>query len=115
MRLWVLATPVDGALIDLSLVSQVREIRKPKRRIAGLGFLPVRLRAPIMNRFVAEMQRQDVLKDVIIWSNKQYRPRPRLCRSDGEIMPFRAYCAQFYPDMRETTDPLAGQRADVAR
>ena len=100
MRLWVLATPVDGTLIDLSLVSQVREIRKPRRRIVGLGFLPVRLRAPIMNRFIAEMQRQDVLKDVIIWRSKQYRPRPRLCRSDGEIMPFRAYCTQFYPDPR---------------
>ena len=100
-RLWVLATPVDGTLIDLSLVSQVREIRKPRRRIAGLGFLPVKMRAPIMNKIMAEFQRRDVLKDVIIWSNKQYRPRPRLCRSDGEIMPFRAYCAQFYADPRD--------------
>ena len=31
MRLWVLATPVDGTLIDMSLVSQVREIRSPRR------------------------------------------------------------------------------------
>ena len=30
MRLWVLATPVDGTLIDLSLASQVFEIRKPE-------------------------------------------------------------------------------------
>ena len=37
MRLWILATPVDGKLIDLSMVSQVREIRKPKRLIVGLG------------------------------------------------------------------------------
>ena len=29
LHLWVLATPIDGTLIDLSLVSQVREIRKP--------------------------------------------------------------------------------------
>ncbi len=29
LRLWVLATPVDGTLIDLSLVSQVGEIRNP--------------------------------------------------------------------------------------
>ena len=36
-RLWVLATPVDGSLIDLSLVSQVREIHSPRRWIAGLG------------------------------------------------------------------------------
>ena len=101
LRLWVLATPVDGTLIDMTLVSQAREIRNPKRMIAGLGFLPVRLRAPIINRFMASQQRQDVLQDVVIWSHKQYRPRPRLCRSDGKIMPFRHYCAQFYPDPRE--------------
>ena len=98
MRLWVLATPVDGTLIDVSLVSQVREIRSPKRWLAGLGFLPVKWRAPIMNRFIASQQRRDVLQDVIIWSRKKYVSRPRLCRSDGKIMPFRYYCAQFYPD-----------------
>ncbi len=98
MRLWVLATPVDGSLIDLSLVSQVREIRKPGRWIAGLGFLPLKLRAPIMNRFIASQQYRDVQQDVVIWSRKQFRSRPLLCRSDGEIMPFRCYCAQFYPE-----------------
>lgn len=98
MRLWVLATPVDGRLIDLTLVSQVRELRNPLRWIVGLGFLPPRLRAPIMNKLMAAEQHKDVLQDVVIWSRKQYRSRPRLCRSDGEIMPFRYYCAQFYPD-----------------
>ncbi len=98
MRLWVLAAPVDGTNVDMSLVSQVREIRGPKRWIAGLGFLPVGLRAPIMNKFIAAQQKEDVNQDLIIWGNKRYEPRPRLCRSDGEIMPFRYYCAQFYPE-----------------
>lgn len=113
MRLWVLSTPMDGTHIDLSLVTQVREIRGPRRRIAGLGFLPVGLRAPIMNRFISSVQRHDVLQDVIIWSRKQYRSRPRLCRSDGEIMPFRTYCAQFYADPGATESPhqVAGERA----
>ena len=96
IRLWVLATPVDGTLIDLSLVSQVRELRSPKRWIAGLGFLPRSLRAPAMNRFIASQQLQDVFQDVVIWSHKRYLSRPRLCRSDGEITAFRAYCSQFY-------------------
>ena len=102
-----LATPVAGALIDLSLVSQAREIRKPKRMIAGLGFLPVRFRAPIMNKIMASQQRWDVLQDVVIWSRKQDRSRPRLCRSDGKIMPFRYYCAQFYadPEDRDSSTP----------
>ena len=106
MRLWVLATPVDGKLIDLSLVSQVREIRKPQRRIAGLGFMPVGLRATIINKFMSAFKKGDVLQDVIIWSSKKYQNRPSLCRSDGEIMPFRVYCAQFYPDGNETVNHL---------
>ena len=97
-RLWILATPVDGELIDLSVVSQTGELRKPGRKIAGLGFLPVRLRAPIINKVMAAFEKQDVLQDIPIWSNKQYRSRPRLSRADGEIMQFRSYCAQFYPD-----------------
>ena len=98
MRLWVLATPVDGTLIELSLASQVREIRNPKRRVVGLGFLPPRLRAPIINKFMASQQRKDVMQDAVIWSRKQYLSGPRLNRSDGEIAAYRAYCAQFYPD-----------------
>ena len=113
MRLWVLATPVDGRLIDLSLASQVREIRNPRRKVAGLGFLPVGMRAPIMNKFISAMQHQDVLQDVVIWSLKQYRTRPRLCRSDGETMPFRAYCAQFYPASSDSASPLFARAGTV--
>ena len=51
-RLWVLATPVDGSLIDLVLVSQMREMRKPKRPIVGLRFVPLSLRARIMNQII---------------------------------------------------------------
>ena len=113
LRLWVLATPVDGALIDLTLATQTREILKPKRWIAGLGFLPVKLRAPIMNRIISSFQKQDVLQDVTIWSRKRYVGRPRLCRSDGEIMSYRAYCAQFYADSRQSGDTGSAE-AEVA-
>ena len=106
MRLWILATPVDGTLIDLSLVSQVREIRRPKRWFAGMGFLPLRLRAPVMNKVIGSMQLRDVLQDVVIWGRKQYRPHPNLARSDGEIMVFRAYCAQFYPGACDSESSL---------
>ena len=114
MRLWVLATPVDGTVIDMSLVSQVREIRRPRRFVAGLGFLPVRLRAPIINRFIASNQRHDVLQDIVIWSRKRFRSRPRLCRSDGEIMPFRTYCAQFYPDPPDGASAIPEQHERIA-
>lgn len=96
-RLWVLATPVDGRLIDLALVGQIRELRHPRRAIVGLRFLPVSLRARLMNQIILSVQKQDVLQDVLIWQRKRYRPIPRLCRSDGEIGMYRRYCRQFYP------------------
>ena len=106
VRIWILATPVDGTMIDLSVVSQVGEVRNPNHRILGLGFLPLRLRAPIMNKFMASLQKHDVLQDVPIWRSKHYQARPRLARSDGEIMKYRSYCAQFYPDRGDHEVPL---------
>ena len=103
LRLWVLTTPVDGTLIDLTLVSQTREIRKPQRPIFGLRFIPVKLRHRLMNRLMLWRQQQDVLQDVTIWSRKRYRPRPRLSRSDGEVMAYRQYCKQFYPEVYPQT------------
>ena len=102
-RLWVLATPVDGNLIEMVLASQVREIRKPKRPIVGMRFLPLSLRSRFMNNFILSMQKHDVMQDVLIWKRKRYVTPPRLCRSDGEIGRFRRYCKQFYPDDRDFT------------
>ncbi len=97
-RLWVLATPIDGELVEMTLVSQVRLLLRPKRPVAGLRFLPPRLRTRIMNRILIAAQKHDVLQDVAIWGRKQYWPDPALCRSDGPIGKFRRYCEQFYPD-----------------
>ena len=96
-RLWVLATPVDGTLIDMVLAGQVRDIRDPKRLRVVLRLIPSRLRAGIVNEILLSLQKRDVLQDVVIWGRKRYRSRPRLCRSDGEIGLFRRYCEQFYP------------------
>ena len=97
-RLWVLATPIDGDLVEMTLISQVRRMLQPKRPILGMRFLPVRLRTRVMNRIIIGAQRRDVLQDVAIWARKRYRARPRLCRSDGEIGTYRRYCRQFYPE-----------------
>ena len=104
IRLWVLATPIDGELIDLTLVSQIRLLRRPKRPLAGMRFLPPRLRTRMMSKIVIGVHKHDVLQDIGIWSRKQYRPRPMLCRSDGEIGKYRRYCEQFYPDRPDRPD-----------
>ena len=41
------------------------------------------------------------MQDVTIWENKRYQPLPILSRTDGEIMAYRNYCAQFYPEAEE--------------
>ena len=112
-RLWVLATPVDGTLIELVLVSQVRQLRRPRRAIAGLRFLPVGLRTRAMNKIIMSMQRKDVLQDIVIWQKKSYRPRPRLCRSDGDIGKYRRYCRQFYPDAPDADRSSDGTLGDT--
>ncbi len=100
-RLWTLATPVDGTHIDLTLVSQIRQIAKPQRRFVGMAFLPTALRTHLMNWFALSQEWLGVRQDRVIWTRKRYRPRPRLCRADGEIMTYRAFCAQFYPELGE--------------
>ncbi len=56
----------------------MREIRKPRRFISGLGFLPMKLRRRLMNRIWIAYQKRDVLQDVVIWKRKRYRT-PRGC------------------------------------
>ena len=95
-------------VVDLVLVSQMRELRKPRRLISGLGFLPVKLRTRLMNRILSSSQERDVRQDVTIWGNKRYRPRPRLSRSDGEIGRYRRHCRQFCPRDRDGGWPAGG-------
>ena len=98
-RLWVLATPVDGAFIDVTLATQVRELRNPGRFFVGLGFLPVGLRHKLLCRIVLSEEKRYVKQDVAIWERKRYRSPPHLCRADGPIGKYRLYCRQFYPGL----------------
>ena len=85
------------------LVSQVQEIRKPRRFITGLGFVPMKLRHKLMNHILLSQQKREVLQDVAIWERKRYQTLPRLCRADGPIGKYRRYCRQFYPELEDET------------
>lgn len=104
-RLWVLATPVDGSLVEVVLVSQVREIRKPGRFFAGLRFLPVAIRHRVMNRIVLSEERRFVLQEVVIWERKKYQAPPRLSQADGPVGKYRQYSRQFYPELESERRP----------
>lgn len=96
-RFWVLATPIDGKVMEMTLVNRLQKMTKPNHFIIGMRFLPVSLRTRLMNKIIVYSQRHDVMQDVVVWSRKVYEPNPALCRSDGEIGKFRHYCKQFYP------------------
>ncbi len=104
-RLWVLAAPVDGTVVDLTLVSQVREIRKPGRFFVGFGFLPASLRHRLLNRIVLREERRFVLQDVVIWEKKRYQAPPRLSRADGPVGKYRQYSRQFYSELEAERRP----------
>ena len=104
-RLWVLATPLDGTYMELVLASQTQEIARLRRPIVGLRFLPRRVRATVTNRLMLFQQVNDVRQDIPIWARKIFRPRPVLSGADGEIMLFRRFCRQFYPDATTREQP----------
>ncbi len=108
-RLWVLTTPLANGIVEVTLASQVREIRRPRRAITGLRFMPLKYRHRVMNQILLSQQKRDVLQDVTIWEKKRYRSPPRLCRADGPIGAYRRYCRQFYPKAR-TEAARAGRR-----
>lgn len=104
-RMWVLSTPVDGTFVELTLATQVHEIRKPGQFFKGLGFLPVSLRHRLMARLFISEERRYVEQDVVIWDRKRYQSPPRLCQADGPIGKYRLYCRQFYPDLQLRVTP----------
>lgn len=54
IKLYVLSTPVDGEYVDMVLATQIKQLRKSKRAIVGMGFLPLSLRTSLMGRLVRE-------------------------------------------------------------
>ena len=98
-RYWVLATPVDSEREELVLVNQVRQMRKPRKPIMDLRFLPVNLHYRVMNQILLSQQERDVEQDVVIWERMRNCHQPRLCRAYGPIGAYRRYCRQFYPEL----------------
>ena len=107
-RFWVLGTPVDGTNMELVLANQTQETEHVNRAIMGLGFLPKRIRAKLMNYVLMEAQVKDVEQDIPVWNRRVFRPRPVLNSKDGKIMLFRRYCGQFYPE-RANRSATAGE------
>ncbi len=100
LRQWILSTPVDDTHIKLVVALQIKRWEPGQKWLATL--LLRCLPANWLTRFFVSRVKHDVRQDVAIWENKRYQPLPILSRSDGEIMTYRKYCEQFYPDAEES-------------
>ena len=76
-----------------------------------LRLLPLRARLNLLNWFTLRKRRSGYVgEDIVIWRRKHYLPRPRLNQADGEILAYRRYCQQFYPEAnRMETRLIASQ------
>ena len=92
VRQWILSTPVDGELIDMWLVVDLRSL-------PGWWWLKSVLKTlarKITPRILINDLRLEVTKDEVIWAKQHYRARPVLGTVDRDIAIFRRYCRQFY-------------------
>ena len=92
VRQWVLATPVDGELIDLWLGM---DLEAPPHERWLRGPLAALVRAILPRLFLHELV-LEVRKDAQIWARQDYRPRPVFSGADRDLLRFRRYCEQFY-------------------
>lgn len=91
-RQWVLSTPVDGELVDMWLIVDIR-------KLPNWWWLRRLLQSPVA-KIAAQLAVNDleleVTKDAVIWDKQNYRSHPAYSALDRDISLFRRYCQQFY-------------------
>ena len=90
VRLWIMATPVDGDHIDYSLAVD------PGDASRWFRMLPAFIRQRVVPKVLLNDLVLEVGRDAEIWSRQLYQPKPVLSRADGDLFRFRRYCEQFY-------------------
>ena len=93
---WFLATPVDGERVDVLVSAKVQALDDDG--VGALRLVPKRLREKIMLPLVLYEFKKNIERDFMVWENKAYREYPLLNAADGDILQFRRYCTQFYPE-----------------
>jgi len=82
-RIRICATPVEGDLVRVFFMSNVRRMPDP-------GF------TAMVDQLFHEAALADFKQDLKIWQHKVYRPRPVLVQGDGPILKYRQWASQFY-------------------
>ena len=104
LRQWIMVTAIDDTHVEMVVALQVKRWAPGEKRLAA--FLTRCLPPGWLPRFFISRVKHDVRQDIRVWANKRYQPLPILSRSDGEIMAYRKYCEQFYPEAEELGRPV---------
>ena len=104
LRQWIMVTPIDGTHVEMVVALQVKRWEPGEKRLAA--FLTRCLPSGWLPRFFISRVKHDVRQDIMVWANKRYQPLPILSRSDGEVMTYRKYCEQFYPEAEQLGRPV---------
>ena len=96
LRQWIMSRPIDDTYTEMAIALQLKAWEPGQNWLATL--LLKGLPPGWLSWFFISQVKHDVRQDMAIWANKRYQPRPILSRSDGEIMTYRKYCEQFYPE-----------------
>lgn len=97
-RLWVLATPVDGEVVDYRVGLSMQEPARPAALHPLLDYVPRSLLAPVVERLSFHAFAGDVELDFGIWESKAYVHPPALVAGDGPIGAYRRWARQFYSE-----------------
>lgn len=90
---WIMATPVDGDVIDLWLaVDPMGPLQ-----LSWLRLLPSWISNSLVPRIMLHELVLDVMKDSKIWAHQRYEFNPVFSKGDYDIYRFRRYSEQFYP------------------
>lgn len=93
-RQWILATPADGKQIDVWTCVDMK--RMPV--VFGINTMNFYLLRKLAAEFLAKEVATEVGLDAVIWARQKFQPEPTLCQADRDILRYRHYCEQFYPE-----------------
>ena len=87
-------TPIDEEFIDVRQLISVKPSFNP-------------LITSAFAKFISQQIKIQAALDIEILENKLYYSYPLLCEGDGEIMQYRRWASQFYPEMFAKTSKIS--------
>lgn len=95
-RSWLFSRPIESNTLMLSHATSIKVKSESIFQRLTHG-----IKCKVLLSLIAHELATTIEQDRLIWSNKQYREYPMLVPTDGQILAFRRYCKQFYPEYSE--------------